>query len=199
MITMPGVQHLQTVVGLCWLVEMQFTSGTIRKSTSPVDLTVGGYTWGGLGGLLDVQAVSESADTGTEQLELTLSLVDVAMLALTLGSVEGYRGRRVRLYLQLLNSAYQPVDTPVLRWAGFMDQVKVDRGGQPGDVRDAEPKGAITMTCSRAGLARARNAQGARLTHAQQQAAFPGDTGLRYVRQLVEQPAMWLSKKFQAQ
>lgn len=199
MITMPGVQHLQSVAGMCWLIELQFTSGTLRLTTAPVNVPAAGYTWTGLGAVLDVQPVTESADAGTEQLEISLSLVDLAMLALTLGSVEGYRGKRVRMWLQLMTPEYQPVDEPVLRWAGFMEPIKVDRGRAGADLGDDEPRGAIVLPCSRAGLARSRNAPGARLTHAQQQADYPGDTGLRYVRQLVEQPALWLSKKFQAQ
>ena len=46
-------------------------------------------------------------------------------------------------------------------------------------------------------MARARNAPGLRLNDAQQQAAYAGDRGLEYVAKLLEQPALWLSKKFQ--
>lgn len=189
-------QHLAAVCGVCWLVELDFSAGLQRLTTAPLTLTAGGHTWQGLGALSDVEGVSESADGGMEEVQLGLSLVSTAMLAAALGQVEGYRGRRARLYLQLLTDAFQPVGEPVLRWAGFMDRVTVERT-PAADDGDGEPSGRLLMSCSRAGLPRSRKVRGLKLTHERQQARFPGDTGLAMVRSLIESPSLWLSKKFQ--
>jgi len=193
---MPTTQHQQPVVGAVYLVELAFSQGTQRLATWPLSVTSGGYTWLGLGTLLGVRNLSESADSGTEKLEVSLSIADTAMLAATLGSVEGYRGKRARVYLQLLTETGQPAGTPVLRWSGYMDKVSTSRKTPEGD-EEGEVLGEIVLGCSRAGLARARNREGLRLTHAQQQLSHPGDTGLRYVRSLIQNPALWISKRFQ--
>ena len=75
-----------------------------------------------------------------------------------------------------------------------MNPAKVTRGGAGG-----ENNGRVEIPCSRYGMARARNYQGLRHTHAQQQLRFPGDVGLQYMQDLIEKPALWLSKRFQEQ
>ncbi len=195
MISMPNTQHQAAVCGVCWLVELQFTSGTVRCTTAPTPITALGATWVGLGQLLDVRDLTESQDAGTEQLTISLSVVDTAMLALALGNVEAYRGKPARLWLQLMGETFQPVGTPVLRWSGVMSRVEVPR--QSPDMDGGSATGSIELQCSRAGLARSRNAQGLRLTNVQQLRDYPGDTGMRHVRALLEQPALWLSKRFQ--
>ena len=113
----------------------------------------------------------------------------------TLGSVEPYRGKPARLYLQLFDETFQPAGAPVQRWAGTMDRVVVNR--TPSDKNGGGAHGTLEMQCSRYGMARARNAPGLRLNHAQQQMAYAGDLGLEYVAKLIEQPALWLTKAFQ--
>lgn len=196
MITPDSTQYQSSVVGVHWLAELHFTSGVQRLTTAPRNVTAGGYSWMGLGVFAGVSDIGESADSGAEQIELSLSLVDTAMLAATLGNVEGYRGRRVRLHQLWLDAAFQPVGTPTLRWAGYMEPIKVEREA-PSLIGDVEASGRIVMPCSRSGMARARHAQGLRLTNAQQRARFPDDRGLEYVRSLIELPSLWLSKKFQ--
>lgn len=196
MIGMDSAQHTLVVVGAAWLAELAFASGTLRLSTAPQHITVAGNTWVGLGVLASVSGVSEGADNRAEQLTLSLSLADPAMLAAAMGGAAEYRGRAARLSLQLFDEAFQPVGTPRLRWAGYMARVQITRRAADGDQ---PATGSIDLLCTRAGMARARNREGLRLTHAQQQHRYPGDTGLRYVRGLIEKPVAWLSKEFQKQ
>ena len=198
MLTMGTTQHTQTVVGVCWLADLDFAVGMQRLTTAPRNLVVGGYTYTALGNLASVDAVAESAASQADQLTLRLAATNTAMLALARGGVAGYRGRRVKLYLQLFDDRFVPVGTAVPRWAGVMNKVGVSR--KPAELGSAGAgTGSIDLVCSRSGMARARHYKGLRLTDAQQQARWPGDTGLRYVRGLIEQPVQWLSKKFQEQ
>jgi hypothetical protein len=48
-------------------------------------------------------------------------------------------------------------------------------------------------------MSRARNTTGLRLTDAQQQQRYAGDVGLAFMQTLIEQPSLWLSKRFQQQ
>jgi hypothetical protein len=183
--------------GVAWLVDLEFVSGTLTYTTAPLSITVGGVVYQGYGDLVSVSTVGESEDSNADKLTLGVALVNTAMLAATLGDVDGYRGRRARLWLQLYDETFTPAGAPVQRWAGFMDRVTVDRS--PAPATGGPSGGRINIECSRAGMARARNASGLRLTHAQQQARFAGDLGLEYLQTLIEQPSLWLSKRFQQQ
>lgn len=196
MIDMGSTAAAGTVVGVAWLADMDFSSGMVRVTTAPVNLTVGGQQYQGLGIFGGVSDLAEGPDSAARQLTLSLSVVNTAMIATVRGNVEGYRGRTVALSLQLFDATFQPVGPAVLRWRGVMNKVQITR--RPAAADGSSPAtGSIEMVCSRSGMARARHAQGARLTDAQQRVRYPGDTGLRYVRTLIEKPTPWLSKAFQ--
>jgi hypothetical protein len=176
-------QLLSAARGVAWLVEAEFDV-TLRLSTLPGDVTIDGATWQGLGQFLQVAPTREAGGGGTTGVTISLSLVNEAMLAATLGNVEGYRGRALRLYLQLFTENMVPVGDKKLRWSGYMNTART-KGSK------------IELPCSRAGLARSRKASPLRLTNAQQTARYPGDRGLEYLQDLIDRPSLWLSKRFQ--
>jgi hypothetical protein len=194
-------QHQAPVAGIAWLAALHFGTGTLRFTTAPVTVAAGGHDWLGAGGLVSISPVAESEEVVADAVTLSLSIVDTALIAAALGSVENYRGRRVVLLAQLFNEAFVPVGEARQRWVGLMDRIEITRSagedGGGGGAAPGDPTGSINLRCSRTGIARMRNAQGLRMTHEQQLRRFPGDTGLRYVRALIERPALWLSKRFQ--
>lgn len=181
------------VAGCHWLVEMDFTSGTQYLTTAPVNVNVGGNNYIGLGKLLGIAALAESEDNTAAKLVISATVVDSALFAAVLGSATTYRGKPVRLYLQLFTETFAPVGTKVARWTGSMEPVRITRRTQAG----GPSSGRIEMPCSRNGMSRARNYQGLRHTHAQQQLRYTGDLGLQYMQDLIEKPTLWLSKRFQ--
>lgn len=193
MITMGSTQHTQVVCGAHWLVELEFLAATIYATTAPVDVVASGNTYSGLGTLLAVSAVGESSDVSAEKITISVPIVNSAMKAAVLGAASTYRGRRVRLYLQLFDEAFQPVGPRVARWAGYMEPARITR--RP--AVDGSGGGAIELPCQRSGMARARKYRGLRHTHAQHLLRYPGDMGLQYQQDIVERPALWLSKRFQ--
>lgn len=194
MITIGGTsQHQASVVGVAWLTELEFTTGTLRFTTAPVTIVSGGDTWLGIGTLGAVSSISESEEITAQEVTLSLSIVDSSMISAALGNVESYRGRKATIYLQLLDETFKPVGNKVRRWVGLMDRVSITRDSSEG----GDSIGSIELRCTRAGIARMRNSPGMRLTNEQQLARFPGDTGLRYIRTLLEKPSLWLSKEFQ--
>ena len=180
------------VVGAHWLAELDFTTGMQRFTTAPVNV-VSGSTYLGLGQAFSVGTLSESADISATKITLGLSVVDAAMVSGALGAVDTYRGRAVRLYLQLFDDKFAPAGAKVLRWSGYMNPVaiKITKGG------DGSSSGRVDLPCTRAGMSRARTYQGLRLTHAQQILRFPGDLGIQYLADIIDKPATWLSKRFQ--
>lgn len=191
------------VRGVAYLIEMQFLNSTLTApefvyvSTWPQNQVIDGINWIGVGNLVQVSAISESEDPTTEKLTVSVTIVNNAMKALAMGQVERYRNKRIRVYLQMFNDVYRPVGAKILRWQGFMDRVKIPRQRQGSDRTGVTSRGRIEMECSRAGLARSRNAEGLRMTASQQKAVYPGDLGLDYINELIENPTLWLSKRFQ--
>lgn len=183
--------------GAHWLIEMDFANATtLRYTTCVQDILFGGNTYTGLGHVLDVSAAGESEEPGADELTLTLTVtVTTALLAALVTDVESYRGREIRLYLQVTDAtSFVPAGAAVHRWTGRMEPARVrwDRGGD-GDGTRAR----IELPCIRGGASRRRRRDGLRLSHAQQQVKFPGDMGLEYLHGLTERPALWLSKRFQ--
>lgn len=196
MISMGGTQHTAVVCGAHWLIELDFSGGMVYATTAPITVVASGNTYTGLGSYLSVAPVTESEDSSADKLSITVPVVSSSMLAAAMGDATTYRGRAARLYLQLFDEAFVPVGPRVARWSGYMEPARITRqpaaGGQAGG-------GTIELPCQRAGMARARNYQGLRITHSQQQVRFTGDVGLAYMQALIEAPALWLSKKFQEQ
>jgi hypothetical protein len=187
-------------VGLCYLIELDFSGGTLRYTTfgRTIDATVDGvaHTYTGLGDALALGQIAESEDASPDELTLSLSLANTATLAAALGAVETYRGRPMRVYLQLLDGADLISGAAVRRYAGAMNRVQVAIDADP---ETGERTGRVDLVCSRAGMARARHYEGLRLAHEQQIAAFPGDLGLEHLAELINTPRPWLSVAFQRQ
>jgi hypothetical protein len=181
--------------GAHWLVELDFLAGTVRYTTAPINVTtITGVAYTGLGVHADVAGVAESEDASAQLITLGFTVLNTALLALALGNVEGYRGRPARLYLQLFDDAFRVVGAPKQRWSGYMEPVRILRKS-PGNGGKAG--GRIEMPCSRAGVARSRNALGLRLGDSQHQFVYPGDKGYEYIPSLIEKPKPWLTKRFQ--
>jgi hypothetical protein len=179
--------------GAAYLIDMEWLSGTGYYTSFVTPITANGHVYTALGSVLSVSQLRESENLGLEKLALGISIVDTAMLAYAIGPAAEYRNRAIRIYVQLLNDRWVPVEAPMLRWAGVMDKVRVERKVSAG----GGGSGSIDMTCIRAGLSRFRKSVGLRMSHEQQQLEFPGDMGLEYTEALLKEPPVWVSKAFQ--
>ena len=127
-----------SVRGFCWLAELDFTTGTLYHTTWPDDVIASGHTYGGTGGNVTLDTLMESESGNTDKLTISISVVSQAMLAATIGNLDTYRGRRIRLYLQLLDETFQPVGAAVHRWTGRMQPVQVSRKPSPAEAARPE-------------------------------------------------------------
>jgi hypothetical protein len=175
--------------GVLALVYLDFKSGALRLTNFPLDVTALGYTWTGVGTLAEIGEMRESEDGSGETVSVGLSQVSSANLALALGNVDGYQGRTAQIYLATFSaSTFQITGDPVLRFAGFMDKVRVSRDGGEGNV--------MLDLVTFSGDARL-NPSSLRYSHAQHQIDYPGEKGFEYVADLIAKPQVWLSKTFQ--
>lgn len=172
------------------LIQADFRDGTMRLTNWSHSLDYFGYTWQGYGAVLGVSAVQESETLQYPSVTVQLNVANSSSLALALGAAQTYRRRPITIWQGLLDDDLKPAGDPEVVWAGVMDQVSIKTGNG-----EDEP-GAAVMRCEMAGRD-SRGPQSLRLTHAQQQRRFPGDTGLSRVEQLAGKPQVWLSKRFQ--
>lgn len=175
--------------GALALVELQFKSGTARFTNWPLSVQVMGHSWMGIGNLGEISQLHESEDGGEEKVQLKLSPADVDVRALSLGDPSEYQDRPVRIWIAVLDASTMQISgAPVLRFSGVMDQAKIDR----------ENDGAtITMECRTASYDVRSNPAALRMNNAQHQARHPGERGFEYLSDLIGNPAVWLSVKFQ--
>lgn len=177
-------------VGVLMLVQLNFTSGVQRLTNFPLDVAALGEAWTGVGAVGSVGTIKESEDGSGETIEVSLSQVNAAILALALGGVETYQGREASIYVALLDAAtLQITGTPLLRFAGFMDTVQIKRND--------DGTGEIVMKLVTLAQDVRTNPSGLRYSDAQHQAEQPGELGFQYVTELIGKPTQWLSKTFQ--
>lgn len=170
-----------------YFVELSFASGVARASTAGNNFTWGGYDWIGLGGIGGISAVEESIGLASSKVDFTLNAAQSSLRALAVGPVEDYRGRSSKLYFCALDEQFRMIDTPELCWRGIMDTMTLGVDGESGRI-------ALKCETSAYGLKRRPSL---RLNAAQQKKQYPADTGFDYLTDLLAQPQLWLSKRFQ--
>ena len=172
------------------LVECQAVSGTLRLTNWPLDVHVMGHTWTGVGALGTIGELHESDDGQSEKITLSLSPIDLGLRALALGDPNDYQDRSVRIWIALLDAnTLQIQGAPVLRFAGVMDQMKVERDGA---------QAAISMDCQVASYDYRTNPAALRMNNAQHTARHPSERGFEYLQSLIGNPAVYSSKAFSA-
>lgn len=178
--------------GVLYLVEARFSTGTYYFTNWTHNIEWMGQVWLGFGAVISVGAITEVEGIQYPAVDIGLSVSDPAMLALARGNVQTYRGKPVLIYMGVLDDELRLVGEPELEWVGRMDQVRIKTGDGEEDAAG------VSMRCEMPGRDN-RGPQTLRLNHAQQQARYPGDTGLSRVEALTGRPVAWLSKKFQHQ
>lgn len=175
-------------LGVLYLVELEFSSGQLNITNWPVPITHGGTTYTGVGSLGAVGQIKESEDGAVQTVDLELSQVSATNLSLALGSVPNYQNKPVRIYVAVTDTDFKVAGTPQMRFAGFMNTVKIKRDGS---------NGVITLSCSTGGYDVRRNPSALRINHAQHHALYPDERGLEYMADLIGRPKPWLTKRFQ--
>jgi hypothetical protein len=172
---------------VAYFAEFHFSGGTVRFCTFNQTINWNGYDWTGVGGLGSISQVTESDSLEAKSLTFSLNIADPQIIALAVGPVEAYRGREARMYHCPLDESYQPVDAPVLCWLGQMDMMSLGIQGENGN---------ISLKCETAAYGLKRR-PALRVNAAQHKQKYPTDTGLDFLTDLIANPTLWLSKKFQ--
>jgi len=173
-------------VNCAWFLELQFASSTLRLCSYGQTFNWGGFDWLGLGNIASISPLEESAGVGSAAMTFGLNIASSDLRALSVGPVEDYRGRPAILYFCPLTEDGVLIDTPERCWTGRMDVISTGIDKEAGQI-------VLKCETSAFGLKRSSLRQNA----AQQKQRYPADTGFDYLNDLLSNPKVWLSKKFQ--
>jgi len=179
------------VTRFVYFVEFDFRSATLYLSSVMQNITWGGHEWTGLGGVAAISPIDAKQGTAAQSLTFQLNISTSGFLALGVGDVAEYRGRDAKLYFCPLDEQYRMIGTPVACWRGTMDTMVSNISGKQG-----ETTGTISLKCETSAYGLKRQAS-LRMNAAQQKQRYPTDTGFAFLTQLIADPGVWVSKRFQ--
>jgi hypothetical protein len=159
-------------------VELLFDgANTIRMWTGQGTLTIGGEDYIGLGNLLDISAIEETAEMAVKGATITLSGVSSEALSLALS--EPYQGRVCNIYFGVVGelAANQ-------LFSGYMDQMNISDGGDTCNIELMVENRLIDLERARV----------ARFTSGYQKSIYPNDLGLDFIEDLQDKDISWGSK-----
>jgi len=165
-------------VPLVAFVELDFGSGFVRVCTAGYSIAWNTYTWLGLGNLASIEAIGESTEFFAHGVALQLSGIPAAMV--TVARTEHYQGRAAKIWLAPLGANYNVLADPYLAWIGRMDVMTINVG-----------KSCTISLSTETRFADWDRPRTRLYSDADQQAEFSGDTGMRYLEQLVEKSLAW--------
>lgn len=160
------------------LVEALFDSGALRLWTGYGTLTWDAKAWTGSGDLLRIAPAEETSRVVAAGATFMLSGVSSDLIAIALA--EDYQGRTVNMWLGML-SGESVIADPVLVFAGLLDVMEIDEGGQTATITvSAESRLAIL-----------EKPPGGYYTDEDQKARYPTDRGLEFVADLQDKEVIW--------
>ena len=160
------------------LAKLDFSSGFLYINDTDRDIVYDGNTYLGAGNLAQASAVEEGPETKPYAVNLTLSGIPSAYIAIALG--EDYQGRDAEIYLALLDDEYAIVGQPVKAFQGRIDTMDMEVG----------ETAAISLTVQ-SKLVDWDRPRVERYNHETQIVKYPGDLGLEFVDQMVERTIKW--------
>lgn len=153
------------------LVELQFSSGTIRLTNAPYPFNWNSQSWEGLGKLLSIGAIQETAGLEAKGVALNLSGIPASLVNIARG--ENYQGRTGKIWFAPLDANFAVVANPYLAFVGRMDTMPMEIGDEATITLNLESR-----------LLGALGGKVRRYNDADQRLDYPADKGLQYAEQL---------------
>jgi len=154
---------------------VDWEEGEERYVTAGADLIWDGYTWKGIGDLIDIAPIRSIGSVVATGVRFTLSGVESSRISQALGTKS--QGRAVTLWFATLNPDTMELDdTPVTEFKGRLDA--------PALLDSAE--GATVSISAESRMAALLGANVRRYTDADQQKFHPGDTFCKFTATMAE-------------
>lgn len=170
-----------------YFVQFDFATAPVYLCSANITIPWNGHDWLGLGSIGGIGTLDESEGVQARSLNFTLNVAQSSYLSLAIGSVAEYRGLAATMYYCPLDENFLLVGTPQKCWGGMMDIMAI------GIDKDA---GSITLKCETSAYGLKRR-PALRINAAQQKKKYPADTGFDLLVDLIANPTIWTSAKFQ--
>lgn len=161
------------------LVQCAFDSGNLNLWNGIGDLTVDGVDYVGAGTLLNISAISESAELTANGVSVGLSGVTEPLISKARD--EDYQGRELTVLLGVINEDGTVSVDPVVVFSGFMDTMVLNDGGETATIQVTVENRLIEFERTRV----------RRYTAEDQKIDYPNDKGLEFVAELAEKEIVW--------
>lgn len=162
-----------------YLVDMEFSSGSIYLWSGMGDLTYNSNTYLGAGDLLSIGSIQETAELTANGATITLGGIKQSLL--TLARDEPYQGRPLIIRLGAFDESGDLIASPVILFSGFMDVMT---------IADSGDTSTITVTVENKLIAFQRTAV-RRYTAEDQKIEHPTDKGFEFVAKIQEKEIIW--------
>jgi len=161
------------------LVQCAFDSGNLNLWNGIGDLTVDGVDYVGAGTLLNISAISESAELTANGITVALSGVTEPLISKARD--EDYQGRELKVLLGIINEDGTVSVDPVVLFSGFMDTMSLNDGGETATIQVSVENRLIEFERTRV----------RRYTAEDQKIDYPNDKGLEFVAEMAEKEIVW--------
>jgi len=179
-ISSPMLASLQSnLIRPAFLADIQFRSMTSHVWTGPCPITWNGHTYSGIGSLGKISAVSEGSSVQAEGMSVTLSGIDPTLLSESMTDIQ--LGAPATVWFALFDQNLNVLGTPYPLFVGQVDQPQLDIGLE---------ELAITLKLENR-MVNLQRANMRRLTSADQNLYYPGDTAFNWVEILNDQALLW--------
>lgn len=152
--------------------QLNHQGGIVRAWSGIGPVTWNGQTWLGTGALGAIEGVQHTDDMREHEVTFMLSGVDPALLGL---AGDGVRNRDATVWARWMRDDGTFFDASMVLWAGLQDYADSEEDGGEGRI----------SILARSPLADWAVASNVAWTHEEQIAAYPGDTGLDRIPELV--------------
>ena len=171
------------VVRPVYFVKMVFDSS---DTSSPLllwsglgDLAFGGETYTGVGDLLSIGEITETSDISATGINVALSGLQRAFIAIAIGYK--YQGRPLTVFLGAFNDQGALIADPIIVFSGFMDTMTISEGAETSSISINVENKLVAFERSRV----------RRYTAEDQKIDHPNDKGFEFVTSIVEKEIIW--------
>ena len=161
------------------LVQCAFDSGNLNLWNGIGNLTVDSVDYVGAGTLLNISAITESAELTANGITVALSGVTEPLISKARD--EDYQGRELKVLLGIINEDGTVTVDPVVVFSGFMDTMVLNDGGETATIQVTVENRLIEFERTRV----------RRYTAEDQKIDYPNDKGLEFVAELAEKEIVW--------
>ncbi len=155
----------------CHLLEMELNGALVRLTEAGHDIEYLGNTFLGNGSLLDIDDIKDTSDLRVNEVGITFSLADQALLALLLSNNQ--IGRNITIFRAYTNNGIVIPDPIILVF-----------GQVSGFTTDTTLSNSIAQVKMSGPFADWQQQAGRRTTEASQQKEFPEDRGMEFATQV---------------